>query len=348
VQLPSPSSISKHRIARLCTLFVCINALGTAVQTRVQTVNTRPGAPPFDRGDQTRETAPTRHDGPDAQPLMGFAPPPRGGVECFYFLAAAEGSAGSAGSGAPSGGQAKDEAEFAQALQNPIVSLISVPLQHNWAFGIGPVDAMRYTAKIQPVIPRTLRPDWNRIIRTIIPVISAESPVPGGDNTAGIGDIVQRCLFSPKAPTRGEWIWGVGPVFLSPSATDDALGTEKCGLGPTAVVLKQQYGWTSGLLCNHIWSVAGDRHRDTVNATGMQPFMAYTTKHGTTCSFNTEPMYDWEHYPGTVPLNWTVQQWLKIGGQPVACPLGARHYAETPEDGPDHGLRFTTTWLFPK
>src|SRR5215813_1552235 len=88
--------------------------------------------------------------------------------------------------------------------------------------------------------------------------IYAESPVPGGDNKAGLGDIVQSFFFSPKEPTSGGWIWGAGPVFLYPSATERALGTEKFGLGPTAVVLKQPSGWTYGILINHIWSVAGN------------------------------------------------------------------------------------------
>jgi hypothetical protein len=103
---------------------------------------------------------------------------------------------------------AAQAAELAKKLQNPIVNLISIPIQNNWDFGIGPADAMRYTVNVQPVIPLSLTKDWNLITRTIVPVIYAESPIPGGDNTAGLGDIVQSFFFSPKAPTRGGWICG--------------------------------------------------------------------------------------------------------------------------------------------
>jgi hypothetical protein len=223
-----------------------------------------------------------------------------------------------------------------------------VPLQNNWDFGLGPADAMRYTVNIQPVIPLSLTKDWNLIIRTIMPVIYAESPVPGGDNQAGLGDITQSFFLSPKAPTSGGWIWGVGPVFLYPSATDSALGAEKFGLGPTAVALKQQHGWTYGMLFNHIWSVAGNGSRDDVSATFMQPFLTYTTKTFTTFGINTETTYDWEHNQGTVPINWFAQQLLKIDKLPIAFQLGVRYYAEKPEGGPDWGLRFVTTFLFPK
>ena len=69
---------------------------------------------------------------------------------------------------------------------------------------------MKYTVNIQPVIPVSLSPEWNLIIRTIMPVIYAESPVPGGGSTAGLGDITQSFFFSPKAPTQrrvdlGRW-----------------------------------------------------------------------------------------------------------------------------------------------
>jgi hypothetical protein len=279
-----------------------------------------------------------------AQPLSSLDEPWPSGTRRFT-LAQVSGTTG-ASSAVPA--EADNSAELAKKLQNPVADLISVPLQNNWDFGIGPAEAMRYTVNIQPVIPFSLTKDWNLITRTIMPVIYAESPVPGGDDRAGLGDILQSFFFSPKAPTRGGWIWGIGPVFLYPSATDDALGTEKFALGPTAVFLKQQHGWTYGMLANHLWSVAGDSDRADVNATFVQPFVTFTTQTFTTFGFNTETTYDWENEQGTVPLNWFAQQLLKIGKQPIAFQLGVRYYAEKPAGGPDWGLRFVTTLLFPK
>lgn len=75
-------------------------------------------------------------------------------------------------------GAAEDEsAELAKKLQNPVASLISVPIQSNCDFGIGREEAMRYTANVQPVIPFSITTDWNLITRTIVPVIYAEEPV---------------------------------------------------------------------------------------------------------------------------------------------------------------------------
>lgn len=237
--------------------------------------------------------------------------------------------------------------ELAKKLQNPIANLISVPVQNNWDFGIGQADAMRFTANVQPVIPFSVGDNWNLITRTIMPIIHAESPIPGGSSVAGFGDIVQSFFLSPKEPVGG-WIVGGGPVFLYPSASEQALGGQKWGAGPTAVALKQQDGWTYGMLANHLWDFAGNANRADINATFMQPFAAYTTQTYTTFGVNTESTYDWESKHWTVPLNLTVQQLVKFASQPVAFTVGGRYFVEKPEGGPDWGLRFVVTLLFPK
>jgi len=242
---------------------------------------------------------------------------------------------------------AQSEEELAKATQNPVAALISLPLQNNWDFGIGPADAMRYTLNVQPVIPFSLTSDYNLITRTIVPYIVAEAPVKGGDDESGLGDIVQSFFLSPKALVGG-WTVGFGPVFLYPTASNDALGSEKWGAGPTGVVLKQDSGFTYGLLFNHIWSFAGEDERDNVSATFLQPFLSYTTKTYTTFGVNTESTYDWENRQWTVPINASVTQLLKIGGQPLTLQMGYRYYADKPTGGPDWGLRFAFTILFPK
>jgi hypothetical protein len=247
-------------------------------------------------------------------------------------------------------GATDEAAELAKKLANPIASLISVPLQFNYDEYGGLNDGASVSRlNIQPVIPVSLTDQWNVITRTIVPLVDQHGFPVDAMNESGLGDIVASQFFSPKAPTAGGWIWGAGPVELLPSASDDMLGGEKWGLGPTAVVLKQQGAWTVGMLANHIWSVAGDEDRADINATFLQPFVAFITKTKTTLSLQTESTYDWENEAWSVPVIVQVSQLFKIGPQILQFGVGAKYWAESPDNGPEGwGFRAQLTFLFPK
>jgi hypothetical protein len=240
--------------------------------------------------------------------------------------------------------------DLAQQLSNPVASLISVPLQYNRDENFGPDERGDVTRlNIQPVIPFSLDADWNLITRTIVPIVGVDDLPAQGDSEAGLGDILASQFFSPVAPTAGGWIWGAGPVWLLPTATDDTLGAEQFGLGPTGVVLKQVGPWTYGMLANHVWSVFGDESRADVNATFMQPFLTYITRTKTTFSLNTESSYDWEAEEWSVPVNVGVSQLLRLGPQILQVQVAARYWADAPDYGPDDwGLRLQLTLLYPE
>jgi hypothetical protein len=238
--------------------------------------------------------------------------------------------------------------ELAKQLSNPVASLISVPFQFNWDTGIGPKDADRVTLNVQPVIPFSFNEDWNLISRTILPITYLESTADGVDSAFGLGDTVQSLFFSPKEPTEGGWITGIGPVLLLPTATENAFKSKQWGLGPTGVALRQHDGWTYGGLVNHVWGVNSPDDRSRVNATFLQPFISYTTPTAVTFSLNTESAYDWKSEQWTIPFNASVSKLTTVGKQKVSFQLGGRYYADAPDGGPDWGLRFTATLLFPK
>ena len=234
-----------------------------------------------------------------------------------------------------------------EELANPVASLISVPLQYNYDGNYGPDDdGSKSLLNIQPVWPFSLGEKWNLITRTIVPIVAQHEIRPGTDES-GVGDILQSFFFSPKAPVGG-WILAIGPAILYPSASDDVLGGEKWGAGPTALALKQTQGWTYGLLTNHVVSFAGEDDRADISSTFLQPFLTYVTKTRTTLALNTESTYDWENE------QWSVPREL----DDLAAPQGRQEAGEHRGGGPllgggggtdrRDGFRATFTALFPK
>ena len=162
-----------------------------------------------------------------------------------------------------------------------------------------------------------------------------------------MGDIEQGFYLARRQPVDG-WIMGGGLELTYPTATENALGAGKWSAGPSMLVLRQEHGFTYGIKADHLWSYAGAPHRPNVSTTGLQPFVSFTTKHFTSFGLNAESTYNWQASQWSVPLNVSVSQLLKFGKQPVSVQLGYRYYAEGPNSGPDWGLRFSVTFLFPK
>lgn len=250
----------------------------------------------------------------------------------------------------PLAASAQDADALAKQLANPIASLTSVPFQFTWDEGFGPADdGQRLLLNVQPVIPVSIGDDWNMISRTIVPIVYQDDVVPGTNAQFGLGDTTQSLFFSPKAPTAGGWTWGVGPALLVPTATEHLLGTDQWAAGPTVVALRQTHaGWTYGVLANHLWSFAGDDARPSINQTYMQPFVAKALGQGRTLSFNVESSYDWKGDQWSVPFNAGYSKVTRLGSQMVSWQGGVRYWFETPAGGPDWGLRFTLTLLFPR
>jgi hypothetical protein len=226
--------------------------------------------------------------------------------------------------------EAQDDSDLAQDLTNPVADLLTIPIQMNYDQNFGPADdGWKLQTNIQPVLPFNVNDDWNLITRTIMPVIWQDEIVPGAGSQFGLGDINLSLFFSPKKPTNGV-IWGVGPVLYLSTATDELLGAEKWGAGPTAIALTMRGRWTMGALANHVWSFAGSDDRDDLNSTFVQPFVAYTTPSAWTY---------WSTSGWSVPINVAVARLVMMGRLPVSLQAGLGRWLKSPDTGPD-GWRF--------
>jgi len=244
----------------------------------------------------------------------------------------------------------KEAEELRRAAQNPVADLISLPIQNNTSFDYGPLEKTQNITNIQPVIPFHLNEDWLMISRTIAPLIYQPEFFDGQGSKYGLGDIQQALFFSPRQPAS--FIWGAGPIFMLPTATDDRLGAEKWAAGPAAVGLTVQGPWVCGALIQNIWSFAGDSDRDDVNQFLLQYFINYNLPNGWYLTSSPIITANWEadsDNTWTVPLGGGVGKLFRIGKLPVNTSIQAHYNVEKPDNlGPDWTLRFQVQVLLPK
>jgi hypothetical protein len=234
--------------------------------------------------------------------------------------------------------------DLSKQAANPLADLISLPLQHNANFGLGPYDRTTNILNIQPVAPFA---DGRIITRTIAPIVwipdfSSES----GMYSSGLGDILFTVFY---APPPEKLIWGVGAAFEMPSG-GAKRGSEKWSLGPSVVVLYQSGSWTYGVLANNVWSFAGKSDREDVNKGFVQPFLAYQLGNG--WYVNSVPILtvDWKAASGQkwiVPLGVSGGKVVMFGKLPVNLQAGAYANVVKPDFGPDWQLRFQLQMFLP-
>ena len=232
------------------------------------------------------------------------------------------------------------DADLAQKLANPLANLISLPMQMNIDQDLGPGnDGTKVATNVQPVIPFDFSDGWNLISRTIVPIVYQDDVYPGAGSQFGLGDVNLSLFFSPKAPTAGGFIWGVGPVLLLPTATDSKIGGKKWGAGPAVVVLTTRGPWTLGALANQIWSFAGSGDRPDISSAFFQPFVAYNTPAAWTVSVQSETSYNWNTERWAVPVNVSVAKLVRFGKLPVSLQAGVGYWLKSPPAGPE-GIRY--------
>jgi hypothetical protein len=260
-------------------------------------------------------------------------------------------ASGSQAQAAPGAEQSANSTDALQkATQNPVADLISVPLQDNSNFGVGSENRTQNVLNIQPVIPAHLTQNWNLITRIIQPIVWQPYPDSNSGGNYGFGDMNPTLFLSPAHP--GKVIWGAGPTFVLPTATDPSLGQGKWSIGPSFVVLTQPGHWTLGVLANNVWSFAGNSDRASVNQLLLQYFVNYNLSRGWYLTMQPIITANWAASSSkdvwTVPFGGGVGRIMKVGFQPIN--LSAQVYANAvhPAGTSPWGIRLQIAFLFPQ
>jgi hypothetical protein len=236
--------------------------------------------------------------------------------------------------------------ELAKKTQNPVSDLISVPLQFNWNQGGGYADATFFNLNFQPVAPIKLK-RVNLIARTIVPYMSF--PAGGSERATGIGDIQEQLYISPASP--GKFIWGLGPVFSFPTATNNFAQTGSWTVGPGAVGLTITGPWVVGALVNQYWTYYDEGGDPETNLFVFQPFINFNFGGGWALAFAPLWTANWDAPDGeewTIPLGLGISRTTVFNRRPMSLGLQLYRNVERPSSAAETQIRAAVSYLFPK
>jgi hypothetical protein len=238
----------------------------------------------------------------------------------------------------------KQDDELAKKLANPVAALISVPIQNNLDHGIGTLKGSRFVANLQPVIPFKISSKMNFITRYIVPIISQYNITGVSKSESGIGDAVVTGFFSPSNSIGG-LVWGAGPVLSVPIGSNN-FTSNQLGIGPSAILLKQQNGWTYGGLINQIW---GTKANNSISQMLINPFLTYNWKSGSGITAAFDITQNWVSNQTNIYFMPMFSSIAAFGKQKISMAIGPKFNIAAPESQKSAlGLRASLVLLFPK
>jgi hypothetical protein len=245
---------------------------------------------------------------------------------------------------------------LAEQTQNPVASLISVPLESNFNFGVGPADNTQYVMNAKPVIPQNVSENWNWIHRGIQPVIVQDNLTNTGTDIKtdssifGMGDLTYQGFLTPAKP--GKVIWGAGPVLVVPWG-EDGLSTEKWQAGAGFVALTKINNWVIGSVVSQQWDVAGKGSADDVSLFVWQYFINHNFNDGWFATSSPTMTANWkadrDSDTWTIPVGGGFGKIFKINDHPFRASVQAFAYVNNPDAvDTDWTLQAEFRLLFPR
>jgi hypothetical protein len=199
----------------------------------------------------------------------------------------------------------------------------------------------------QPILPIPLfgegKDQWKMINRPTIPFVFS-APVPTSfnnfDHDTGIGDMTWPMLLSPPA---GNWMLGLGPTWLFPTATKDSLGREQFGIGPTGILGYKTKKITFGVFPQYFFkvgSIGNQADKPDASFMNLLYFGFLNLPEAWQIGFNPVITYNHKATSGNkwnVPIGLVVAKTTAIGKRPVKFQFGFE-YSVVSQD--DFGKRF--------
>jgi hypothetical protein len=240
-----------------------------------------------------------------------------------------------------------DLAEIGKKLTNPVSDVWALFTEFDLNFSEGNVNLGEPEVGgrmiFQPIMPFPLYgsgdEQWKLITRPEV-LIAFGQPIPTGFNEfewrGGLGDTQ---LLTHFAPPTGNWLIGVGPDWLFPTSTNDNLGRQQWGIGPSGVIGYKAEKWMAAVVPQYYFGIGSrsDRPDDVPDASygNLLYFFFYYLPDAWQIGFNPTIIFDATARSGNkwnVPIGLTVAKTAKIGHVPVKFEFGAEYSVVRPDD----------------
>ena len=239
-------------------------------------------------------------------------------------------------------------ADIDRQLNNPLTSIWSLTFQENFSLNKGDrVDGTRIgnTLFFQPALPIPVGTDMMFIARPVFPLVTntlldPTSEDPAKSEKTGFGDIQLMSLIGPDR--KDGLVWGLGPTFKFPTATNDSLGQDKFQVGPAVMLLNIGKPWVLGMVSQHWWSFAGDSDRPKISRTDFQYIIRRQIPGAMSIGMGPTVVVDWEADSGnklTFPIGLGITKTVRWGKMPIKLRFEPQYSIIRPDD-------FGTAWNF--
>jgi hypothetical protein len=265
------------------------------------------------------------------------------------------------------GDRGQEATEVQKKLSNPVTDLWFIQFQQN-NFVINTVRGMgdRWNSNLcfQPMLPLALTKDWSLIVRPVITLFNS-MPFPSAridpvthqpsldiDKTMTFGDSTFMAMVSPGPSLVGNWIMGLGPTFIFPTASSNYTGMGTWQAGPAAVFGYFSDKFVVAAFVQNWTSYATEGNRRETNVMNLQPVLAFFLPNGWSIGYSGNVLSNWKAESNdrwTVPLGLGVSKVVFLGRLPIKIGLAGQYMPIHPDEfGEKWNLQLNFTVVIPK
>ena len=224
----------------------------------------------------------------------------------------------------------------------PISSILQFRLQDGYAPHFTGVSGQGNTVTLSLTMPL---PEYRLLPFPQLSLLTLPAAVTVPNSPTGVGDL--RFADIAVLDAGHQVLWGVGPTFVFPTASQPTTGQGKWQAGPAAAIAFAPQRWLLGVFAQNPISFAGEATRRRVNNLILQPFVTYQFDYGWFLRSQPQMVFDWTTGRQVVPIDLGVGRVFSVGRQQLSAFVEGFWNLSHNGPGPGYGVTFGLSLLYP-